>query len=152
MTTLRAAARPPRLTVSDGQGLLLTGPAHLTLTGAGAADVGAGKRFLVPHNKSLGSPVLTIPGGAMVLGALYAVAYGESLLRGMRRRRSAVSLGEVAGLSGVGMVLGVVATLAAWASGRVLSGSPTGLAVLSLGAAGGLVAFAVAARREARRR
>lgn len=55
----------------------------------------------------------------MVLGALFSFAYGESLLRSVRKRRGTVRSGELVGMAAVGAVLGGVITVAGWIAGNV---------------------------------
>ena len=121
------------------QRLLLAGPAI-----AGFDPSGDPVR-LVRSGGSWWSPLLTIPGGVMVLGALFSFAYGESLLRSVRKRRGTVRKGELVGMAGVGAVLGGVITVAGWIAGNVPAAFSVLGVVICLTAAAGLLPYAVAA-------
>jgi hypothetical protein len=78
---------------------------------------------------------------------LFAVAYAESLLRNIRRRRRARRV-DVVGMAAVGAVVGVAFVLASWAVAQRDVGPVVLVAVLALTAgAGGLLAVLQAAVR-----
>ena len=133
----------PTFALATTQTLFLTGPVRATIEPG--VQESAAPMQLVPVSSSWWRPVATLPGGLMVLAALYSLAYGESLLRGLRRRRGRVRAGDLMGMTGTGAILGLAVAIAAWASGRVPTGALTGLTILCLAAAAGLLTFAVAA-------
>lgn len=120
----------------------LAGPVRFTSTGAGD-----GRDLVVRQGlPELGVPVRLAPLGL----ALFAAAYAESLLRGIRRRRRARGT-DVAGLAGVGGVAGLALVLSSWAVLQLDVGVTVLLAVLVLmAAAGGLLAPLQAAVRRRR--
>lgn len=86
--------------------------------------------------------VLTIPFGAMALTALFSLAYMESILRPIRRRRSRAKSGDVIGLIGSGIALGIACALAVWVIGDRLPEVPVALGIIVLVCASvGLLAF-----------
>jgi molecular chaperone DnaK len=90
----------------------------------------------------------TVPGILSIVGLLYAFAYGETLQRGVRRRRGAVRFGDVAGMTGVGAILGLVVVVFGWTLGAFPQWPVVIAATALTGAAAGLWTFAVAARAE----
>jgi hypothetical protein len=123
------------------------GPQRLFLAGPAIAefDPSGEPVRLVRSGGSWWSPLLTIPGVAMVLGALFSFAYGESLLRSVRKGRGTVRTGELVGMAGVGAVLGGVITVAGWIAGNVPAAAGVVGVVFCLTAAAGLLPYAVAA-------
>ena len=95
-------------------------------------------------------PVATIPGGFMVLAFLFAAAYAESQLRQLRRGRGGLRPGELAGLTGVGLVLGLCFSLLAWSMGRCLEWPTVIATIVCFGGSLGLLAFGISSRRRAR--
>jgi hypothetical protein len=77
---------------------------------------------------------------------LYAFAYGETLLRGVRRRHGDARASEVLGMTGVGVVSGAAVSVFAWMSDSILRAGVVVATIGLLAAAGGLLTFAVAAR------
>ena len=122
---------------------LLAGPVRFTVTGGGQAA------FVVePTGGGLGGAVRFLP----LLPLLFAVAYTESVLRGIRRRRTA-RRADVVGMAAVGAVAGLGLVLAAWTLGSRDMGLPLVLGVLVVCAgAGGLVAVLQAERIRGRAR
>jgi molecular chaperone DnaK len=111
---------------------LLAGPVRFTVTGE------ADERFVVePATGALGGAVPFLP----LLLVLFAVAYTESLLRGVRRRHAA-RRADVVGMAAVGAVAGLALALASWtvASRDVGPLVLLGVLVVSAGA-GGLLAI-----------
>lgn len=127
--------------INDGYKLFLAGPVVAVVEPSG------GEMLLDRSGGSWWSPFATIPGGALILGLLFALAYAESLLRELRKHRARVHVGDLIGMAGVGLVLGFVLTLATWIGGRLLTPISVVLIVVSLSAAAGLLGFAVSARR-----
>jgi hypothetical protein len=123
------------------------GPQRLLLAGPAIAefDPSGDPVRLVRSGGSWWSPLLTIPGVVMVLGALFSFAYGAFLLRWVRQRRKTVRRGELVGMAGVGAVLGGVITVAGWIAGNVPTAAGLLGVVLCLTAAAGLLPYAVAA-------
>jgi hypothetical protein len=91
----------------------LEGPVRVELTGGGAD-----RTVVVQPDASLG-PVLK---AAPLLLALFAVAYAESVLRLVRRRRR-VRRADVGALGGVGAAAGLALVLASW----TMAGHPVGM-------------------------
>jgi hypothetical protein len=123
----------------DPQRLFLAGPAIAEFDPSGEPV------RLVPSGGSWWSPLLTIPGVLMVLGALFSFAYGKWLLRSVRKGRGTVRTGELVGMAGVGAVLGGVITVAGWIAGNVPAALGVIGVVFCLTAAAGLLPYAVAA-------
>lgn len=99
--------------------------------------------LLVPGaNWGLTNRLLSVPGVAMLLAALFSLAYAESLLRVIRRRHAAVRPSELLGLIGTGAVAGVAVVLASWIlSGRLLLTEAAMVVVGCCCAAIGLLVF-----------
>jgi len=127
--------------INDGYKLFLAGPVVAVVEPSGS------KMLLDRSGGAWWSPFATIPGGALILGLLFALAYAESLLRELRKHRGRVHAGDLIGMAGVGLVLGFVLTLATWIGGRLLTPISVVLIVVSFSAAAGLLGFAVSARR-----
>ena len=123
------------------------GPQRLFLAGPAIAefDPSGDPVRLVRTGGSWWSPLLTIPGVVMVLGALFSFAYGAFLLRSVRQRRKTVRRGELVGMASVGAVLGGVITVAGWIAGNLPAAAGVIGVVLSLTAATSLLPYAVAA-------
>ena len=86
---------------------------------------------------------LSLPFAALVLTALFSFAYAESIVAPIRRRRRRARPGELIGLIGSGLGLGVAAALSAWVIGDRLMDPSVVLAIIVLVcAAVGLLAFA----------
>jgi hypothetical protein len=114
----------------------LAGPVRFSVDGGGEPVV------VEPVGAALGGAVRFLP----LLTLLFAVAYTESVLRGIRRRRTA-RRADVAGMAAVGAVAGLGLVLAAWTLGMRDLTLPLVLGVLvSCAAAGGLVAVLQAER------
>ncbi|GAA3700961.1 hypothetical protein GCM10022204_17180 [Microlunatus aurantiacus] len=95
---------------------------------------------------------LTLPAAALALTALFSFAYAESIVAPIRRRRTRATPGELIGLIGSGLGLGVAAALAAWVIGdRLLDPAVTLGIVVLVCAAVGLLAFAWLPREPAAR-
>lgn len=85
---------------------------------------------------------LNLPFAALILVALFSFAYAESLLRPVRHRRTRATPGELIGLIGSGLGLGVAAVLATWVIGDRLPEVATALGItVFVCAAVGLLAF-----------
>jgi molecular chaperone DnaK len=85
---------------------------------------------------------LSVPFAALVLIALFSFAYAESILRPIRRRRTRAAAGELIGLIGAGLGLGIAAALTSWVIVDRLPEAPTVLVIIvSVCAAVGLLAF-----------
>jgi molecular chaperone DnaK len=123
-------------------GQLLSGPIHVTATDGSDFD------FVVETEADgFGNVVRWLP----LLPMLFAFAYAESLLRGIRRRRAA-RRSDIAAMAGVGAVAGLALALASWTLGLRDIGFPVLVTVLALtAAAGGLLGLhqAVVARARA---
>jgi actin-like ATPase involved in cell morphogenesis len=86
---------------------------------------------------------LSLPFAALVLTALVSFAYVESIVTPRRRRRRRATPGELIGLVGSGLGLGVAAALASWVIGDRLPDPSVVLGIVVLVcAAVGLLAFA----------
>jgi hypothetical protein len=139
--------------VEGSDRLFLAGPLELQFgrrmkTGDVRPDATVPPTYLVPEG-SWWRAFLSIPGAALLLGLLFGLAYAETLLRGLRRGRGRLHLGQVMGLSGVGLVLGAAAALLGWiVTSAVLDLTIVGASGILMAASGGLTAFAVAAVRE----
>jgi actin-like ATPase involved in cell morphogenesis len=120
---------------------LLAGPVRFTLAGGSQETV-----VVKPEGGGLGGVVRFLP----LLPLLFAAAYTESLLRGIRRRRTA-RRADVVGMAAVGAVAGLALVLASWTLAKRDLGLPLVLAVLVLCAgAGALLAVLQAQRMLAR--
>ncbi|WP_167761637.1 Hsp70 family protein [Blastococcus sp. CT_GayMR19] len=120
-------------TISD----LLAGPVRFTVTGGGQEPV-----VVEPTGGGLGSAIRWLP----LLLMLFAIAYTESLLRGVRRRRTA-RRADIVGMGAVGAVAGLALVLAAWTLAERDLGLLNVLSVLAVSAgAGGLLAVLQAER------
>jgi hypothetical protein len=116
---------------------LLAGPVRFTVTG-GQQD----PLVVEPAGGGLGGVIRYLP----LLPLLFAGAYTESLLRGIRRRHAARRADLVA-MAGVGAVAGLGLVLASWTLGKQDLDLPLVLAVVVLCAgAGALVAVLQAER------
>jgi len=118
--------------------VFLAGPTRAEITSA------AGPREVVLSAAERWSPRrwLSIPFGALALTALFSIAYMESILRPIRRRRIRAKSGDVIGLIGSGIALGIAGVLATWVIGDRLPQVPTALGIIVLVcAAVGLLAF-----------
>jgi molecular chaperone DnaK len=133
------------LTVNKG-GVLPVKPWQLVLGGTVRADVTTKKgpvgELTLRADDWTRWRLLTIPGFAVVLGALFSFAYGESLLRGVRRQRRLPSGGEAIGVIGAGAVAGLAVATIPW----LLGSHPLSIAfaltvAASICAAVGLLAF-----------
>jgi actin-like ATPase involved in cell morphogenesis len=91
--------------------------------------------------------IVSVPGIAGLAIVLFAAAYAESLLRGVRRRRRARAT-TLAGMALVGAVLGVGAALAGWTLGDHLLSLPYLLVAALLGNAAALALTVVLSRRD----
>ncbi|MGH3461474.1 MAG: Hsp70 family protein [Kribbellaceae bacterium] len=134
------AAERGEFQIGRGYRLFLAGPAVATFTPPAAP------RRLVRSGGAWWSPIATVPGVAMIVGLLFAIAYAESLLRVLRKRHSAVRAGELLGMAGVGAVLGVVVVVAAWMLGSLPTAGAVGFVIAALTASLGLLGVAVAGR------
>ena len=86
---------------------------------------------------------LSLPFAALVLTTLFSFAYAESIVAPIRRRRRRATPGELIGLIGSGLGLGVAAALSAWVIGdRLLDPSVVLGIIVLVCAAVGLLAFA----------
>ncbi|QNE21546.1 Hsp70 family protein [Kribbella qitaiheensis] len=124
-----------------GYKLFLAGPV------VGVVEPPGGKVLLTRSGGAWWSPFATIPGGALILGVLFSIAYAEALLRELRLQRGTVRLGQLAGMIGVGLVAGLVAAVATWLGGRLLAPVSAVLTVVSIAGSAGLLAFAVGSGR-----
>jgi serine/threonine-protein kinase len=104
--------------------------------------------------KAKQSPFLTVPGAIAIAAVLFAVAYAESLLRSLRRRKKQIS-GPI-GLALVGALVGVIVVAWAWLLTSVQPGTPALVVCVITGAASGVAAGLAGVRlgrlRRARRR
>ena len=120
------------------RGVLLAGPTQAKISSStGDRDVvlAAAERWTLRR-------FLSIPFGALALLALFSLAYTESILRPIRRRGTRAKAGEVIGLVGSGIALGIAGVLAVWVVGDRLPNGPTGLGIAVLiCAAVGMLAF-----------
>ncbi|HEY5978616.1 MAG TPA: Hsp70 family protein [Microlunatus sp.] len=123
----------------QGSRVFLAGPVRGTITVAGgdqdvvleAADRWNWKRWL------------SLPFAALVLTGLFSFAYTESIVGTLRRRKRRATPGELLGLVGSGLGLGVAAALTAWVIGdRLLDPAAVLGIVVFVCAAVGLLAFA----------
>jgi hypothetical protein len=121
--------------IGSGYKLFLAGPV------VGVVQPPGDKLLLTRSGGAWWSPFATIPGGAMILGILFSIAYAEALLRELRSQRGRIRVGQLTGMIGVGLVAGVVAALATWIGGRLLSPASAVLVVVSIAASVGLLAF-----------
>ena len=86
---------------------------------------------------------MSLPFAALVLTALFSFAYAESIVAPIRRRRRRATPGELIGLIGSGLGLGVAAALSAWVIGDRLLDPSVSLGIIVLVCvAVGLLAFA----------
>jgi hypothetical protein len=92
------------------------------------------------------TPFGTLFGAAGILLLMIVIAYGESLLRGLRRGRRRKNRDALIGTTVVGAISGVVFALWGWMVGVSVPTFPGLLVPVVLGAAAGLVA-ALAAQR-----
>lgn len=123
--------------------VFLAGPTRAEITSA------TGNRAVVLTAAERWSPSrwLSIPFGALALITLFSIAYTESILRPIRRRRTRAKSGEVIGLIGSGIALGIAGVLATWVIGDRLPEMPTALGIVVLVCASvGLLAFVWPAR------
>ena len=138
-------ARPPVPITSTGtfdlhaSRVFLAGPVTGTITSGGVSrDV-----VLRADDRLHVTRWLSLPFAAFVLTALFSFAYTESILRPIRRRRTRATPGELLGLIGSGLGLGVAAALATWVIGDRLPDASTALGIIVfVCAAVGLLAFA----------
>jgi hypothetical protein len=139
--------------VKGSDRLFLAGPLEMQFgtsnkSGDVRPDPTLPQTYLVPEGSGWRS-LLSVPGAAVLLGLLFGFAYAETLLRGLRRGKGSLHVGQVMGLSGVGFVLGAVAALLGWIfTSAVLDLTIVGSSAILMAASGGLTAFAVAAFRE----
>ena len=118
--------------------VFLAGPTQAEIT----SSTGARTVVLTAAERWSPSRWLSIPFGAMALIALFSIAYMESILRPIRRRRTRAKSGELIGLIGSGLALGIACVLATWVIGNRLPQVPTTLGIVVLVcAAVGLLAF-----------
>ena len=122
---------------------LLAGPVRFTVDG------GSQEPFIVePAGGALGGVVRFLP----LLLLLFAVAYTESLLRGIRRRRTA-RRADIVGMAAVGAVAGLALVLTSWSLAEQDLGLLNVLSILVVCAgAGGLLAVLQAERIRGRAR
>jgi hypothetical protein len=96
----------------------------------------------------IGGGIVSVPGIAGLALVLFAAAYAESLLRGVRRRRRARA-STLAGMAFVGAVLGLGIALVGWTVGDHLLSVPYLLVAALLGNAAALALTIVLSRRDA---
>lgn len=102
---------------------------------------------VVPPEGAPWSRLLSLPGAIVVLGLLFAFAYGESLVRPMLRQRRRAGLPTILGMAAIGAVLGVVLVLAMWILGaRLLAPVSVAAALLCCATAGGLLPLGLEGR------
>ncbi|MGB5952477.1 MAG: Hsp70 family protein, partial [Ornithinimicrobium sp.] len=126
------------------------GPLRATVTRPGDSD---SEVLIVPTESSWWSRMLTIPGAAMVLLALFAFAYGESLLRPVARGRARAGLKTALGMAGVGAVTGLVLVLGVWIVGlKLMTPFTFAIVLLLTSASAGLLPWSVQRDRSVPRR
>lgn len=143
-----------RAVVTDEQAVNLSGariytvgplPATLTTT-EGVIET----QLVMPDGAPWGR-LLSLPGAVVVLGLLFAFAYGESLLRPMLRRAKRATPVTVIGMAAIGAVLGVVLVVATWILvARLHHPGTVVLALLACVVAASLVPIGLDGRRSAR--
>lgn len=128
------------------RGVLLSGPTRADIT----SSAGARTVVLAAAERWAPSRFLSIPFGVLALLTLFSIAYTESILRPIRRRRTRAKSGEVIGLIGSGIALGIAGILATWVIGDRLPIVATGLGIAVLiCAAVGMLAFVWPTRERA---
>jgi serine/threonine-protein kinase len=126
---------------------LVPGIATATITATGNGRTVGKRSFTV---KPASGGLLTAPTAVAAVLALFAVAYGESLLRSLRRGRRPTS--ATIGVAICGAMVGAVAVLVAWVIGVKEPTSATLAVAAVTGAASGVAAALGAARTGRRRR
>ncbi|MGB7425295.1 MAG: Hsp70 family protein [Ornithinimicrobium sp.] len=119
------------------------GPLRAAVTGSGGTETPA---IVTPSGSSWWSRLLTIPGAVLVLAALFAFAYAESLLRPVMRGRGRTHRTTILGMAGVGLVLAGVLALSVWIIGLSLL-TPFTLATVVILTTLGAAALPLALRR-----
>ncbi|QDO90017.1 Hsp70 family protein [Ornithinimicrobium ciconiae] len=123
----------------SGARIYAVGPLRATVSGPDGTQLEATAQLLPPDGPPWGR-LLSLPGAIVVLGLLFAFAYGESLLRPVLRQARPVRVVTMAGMGAIGAVLGVVLVLATWILGaRLHSPVSVVLALLCCIGAVGLV-------------
>lgn len=122
-----------------GSRVFLSGPVRGKIAGEGSSqDI-----VLRASDRWHWTRWLSLPFAALVLTALFSFAYAESIVAPIRRRRRRATPGELIGLIGSGLGLGVAAALASWVIGDRLPDPSVVLGiVVFVCAAVGLLGFA----------
>ena len=116
--------------------------------GAGASDLVADRRAVVRPEGGLGvGGLLSVPGVVGLALLLFALAYAESFLRPLRRRRR-TSSGMLLGMGMVGAAAGIGVALIGWTLGNHLLSMPLILLCALTGLAGGLGLTVAMSRRQ----
>lgn len=124
----------------SGARIYAVGPLQASLSGPDGTALEATAQVVPPDGAPPWGRLLSLPGAMVVLGLLFAFAYGESLVRPMLRRGKRAGVTTILGTAAVGAVLGLVLVLAAWILGaRLLSPVAVTIAVLCCITAAGLV-------------
>lgn len=134
----------------SGARAFTAGPLHAVVTpgtGAGSSDA-----VVLPSDGAPWPRLATIPGAAFVLGLLFTLAYAESLLRPLVRRRTPLRTTTVVAMGGVGLLLGVVVTIGTWILAARLLHPGTVVAVVVLFATAGALLPLALGSRTARKR
>lgn len=130
----------------SGARVYAVGPLQATLTRPDGAELDATAQLVPPPGAPWGR-LLSLPGAVVLVGLLFAFAYGESLLRPMLRRGKRAKLSTMVGLGAIGAVLGLVLVLATWMlAARLHSPVTVGIAVVCCSAAGVLLPLGLDAR------
>lgn len=113
------------------------------IAGKATAEVsleGSGKKLATTQfkAKSKQASVVSVPGAIAIAALLFAIAYAESILRALRRRRKKVT-GPI-GLVLIGALTGVIAVVWAWLLASVEPTIPTMVVCGVLGGVAGLFA------------
>ena len=114
----------------SGARIYAVGPLRATFSDPVGTELDATAQLVPPEGAPWGR-LLSLPGAIVVLGLLFAFAYGESLLRPMLRQGRRASLTTIVGMAAVGAVLGVVLVLTTWILGARLH-SPVSVTVAVL--------------------
>lgn len=130
----------------SGARIYAVGPLRARLSGPDGTAVDTTAQLVPPAGAPWGR-LLSLPGAVMLVGLLFAFAYGESLLRPMLRRGKTAGVATLLSMAAIGAVLGVVLVIGAWLLGsRLLTPVSVVVALVCSAAAAGLLTLGLEGR------